>query len=87
MDASGEKYDLFYIRDKEKKETDFLITKDDKPWLLIEAKLSDSPITSHHFQIQKALGNIPLVQACREEKICMLQKKNAYRISASRFLA
>jgi predicted AAA+ superfamily ATPase len=87
MDASGEKYGLFYIRDKEKKETDFLITKDDRPWLLIEAKLSDSPILSHHFQIQKALGNIPLVQVCREEKICMLQKKNAYRISASRFLA
>ena len=86
-DASGEKYSLFYIRDKEKKETDFLITKEDKPWLLIETKLSDSSILNHHFQMQKALGNIPLVQVCREEKICSLQKKNAYRISASRFLS
>lgn len=85
-DAAGEKYTLFYLRNKEKQEIDFLIVKDEKPWLLIETKLSDSPIQKHNFQMQSALGGIPLVQLCREGGICMLQKKHAYRISASRLL-
>lgn len=86
-DATGEDLSLCFIRDKQKRETDFLITRDKKPWLLIETKLSDSPIEKHHFEIQEMLGSIPLIQLCREEKICMLQKRDSYRISASRFLA
>lgn len=31
-------FDLFFLRDKEKREVDFLITKEQKPWLLIEVK-------------------------------------------------
>ncbi|MBL7071700.1 MAG: ATP-binding protein [Candidatus Omnitrophica bacterium] len=87
MDATGERYSLFYIRNKQKEETDFLIAKNEKPWLLIEAKYSDVSIERHHLEVQEVLNNIPLVQLCREKNICMLQKKNAYRISASRFLA
>ncbi len=33
-------YDLYYIRTKDKKEVDFLLTKEHKPWILIEAKYS-----------------------------------------------
>jgi len=33
-------YGLFYLRDKDKREVDFLVTKDRKPWFLIEAKAS-----------------------------------------------
>ena len=85
MDASGEKYSLFYLRNKEKQETDFLILKENKPWLLIEAKYSDGPVARHHYDISCALGNIPLVQVCRKENILVQQKKNIFRISASRF--
>lgn len=87
MDATGERYSLFYIRNKQKEETDFLITKNGSPWILIEAKYSDTSIERHHLEIQEVLNNIPFVQLCREKNICMLQKKNAYRVSASRFLA
>jgi predicted AAA+ superfamily ATPase len=39
--------ELHYLRDKEKHEVDFLITLDRKPWILVEAKLSDkSPAPS-----------------------------------------
>jgi len=86
MDGTGEKYALFYIRNKQKQETDFLITRNEKPWLLIEAKYSDAPIPKHHFETQEALKNIPLVQLCRKDRVCMMQKRNTYRISASRFL-
>lgn len=34
-------YQLFFIRDKEKREVDFLVTKNDKPWFLVEAKSND----------------------------------------------
>lgn len=33
---------LHYLRDKEKREVDFLITKDKKPWMLVEAKLTST---------------------------------------------
>jgi len=32
--------DLHFVRDKEKREVDFLITREKKPWLLVEVKLS-----------------------------------------------
>lgn len=48
-------FDLFFLRDKEKKEVDFLITKDRKPWMLIEVKTSAKDSLSpnlKHFQEQ-----------------------------------
>ncbi len=33
-------YGLYYLRDKEKREVDFLVTKNRKPWFLVEAKSS-----------------------------------------------
>lgn len=86
-DASGEEYNLFYIRNKQKQETDFLITRNKKPWLLIEAKNSDSRVEKHHLINQEMLGRIPFVQLCREENICMRSRDRVYRISASRFLS
>ncbi|MCG2712480.1 MAG: ATP-binding protein [Candidatus Omnitrophica bacterium] len=83
MEVSGEKYSLFYVRNKEKQETDFLILKENKPWCLLEAKYSDSVVAGHHHDISFALGGIPLVQVCREEGVALAQKKNIFRISAS----
>ena len=35
-------FDLFYLRDKEKNEIDFLITKNRSPWLAVEVKSKDT---------------------------------------------
>lgn len=35
-------FTLEYVRNREKLEVDFLIVKDEKPFLLVEAKLSDT---------------------------------------------
>ncbi|MCL2311597.1 MAG: ATP-binding protein [Firmicutes bacterium] len=35
------KFELFYLRDIDKKEVDFLIVRDNKPFMMVEAKLSD----------------------------------------------
>ena len=60
-------FELFYIRDKQKREVDFLMTKDHEPWMLVEAKsgerkLSESLIrfagklkVPHAFQVVKDL--------------------------------
>ncbi|MDD5484271.1 MAG: ATP-binding protein [Kiritimatiellae bacterium] len=82
-DATGDPYELFYIRNKQKQETDFMIAHNSKPWLLVEAKLSDGPIDAHHFQAAAALGNIPLAQICRQPQIASMQKRAVYRISAT----
>ncbi len=41
-------YQLYFIRDKEKREVDFLITRDNQPWLLVEVKSSGKAKLSRH---------------------------------------
>ncbi len=41
------RFELFYLRNKEKEEIDFLIARDKRPWLAVEAKLSDTTPSRH----------------------------------------
>lgn len=41
-DSGLGRFDLFYLRDKEKREVDFLIAQENKPWVLAECKISDT---------------------------------------------
>jgi len=41
-------YDLFYLRDKEMREVDFLVTKNKKPWFLVEVKSAQTTKVSDH---------------------------------------
>ncbi|MSR47324.1 MAG: ATP-binding protein [Planctomycetes bacterium] len=47
-------FELRYLRDKEKREVDFLVVRDKKPWFLVEARLADTTLSRHlaHFQRQ-----------------------------------
>lgn len=80
-------FDLFYVRTKDGKETDFLVVREGKPWCLLEAKLSDGPVENHHHRHAKALGGIPVIQLTQEPKVVKKSKGNIYRISASRFFS
>lgn len=42
------KYDLYFLRDKEKREVDFLITQEGKPWILLEVKSSGKESLNPH---------------------------------------
>ncbi len=44
------KYELFYLRDKEKREVDFVIVKNAQPWLMIEVKSSGNQHVSPHLK-------------------------------------
>ncbi len=50
------KYELRFIRDKEKREIDFLIVKNGQPWTLIEAKHSERSLSKNLEIFQKMLG-------------------------------
>lgn len=49
-------YRLYFIRDKEKREVDFLVTKNRKPWFLVESKLSNnSSMNENLYRFQKQI--------------------------------
>ena len=65
-------FDLRYLRDKQKREVDFLVVKDRKPWFLVEVKMSDKTLSPSlgYFQTQtnaqhafQVVMNLPYEQA------------------------
>ncbi|MFX0195846.1 MAG: ATP-binding protein [Candidatus Hodarchaeota archaeon] len=58
-------FSLHFIKNKEQQEVDFLIAKERKPFLLVEAKLADIEASSALKKFQRAL-NIPAVQLVEE---------------------
>ena len=59
QDWGQEKLRLHFIRDKEKREVDFLLTLDGKPQLLVEAKLSHLQPSAALQYFAGKLGGIP----------------------------
>jgi len=49
-------FELRYLRTKLKKEVDFLVVKEGKPWLLVEVKLSERSVSPALREFQTALG-------------------------------
>ncbi|MBV9341909.1 MAG: ATP-binding protein [Acidobacteria bacterium] len=47
-------FELRYLRDKQKREVDFLVVKDRKPWFMVEVKLKETSLSPSlaHFQAQ-----------------------------------
>lgn len=60
-------FSLHFIKDKEKREVDFLLVKDGAPFLLIEAKLSDAQPAKPLMAFQGKL-RIPAVQLTSDRK-------------------
>jgi hypothetical protein len=49
-------FELFYIRDRKKREVDFLVAKDKAPWFIAEVKNSDEALSGNLPLFQKATG-------------------------------
>lgn len=56
--AQGE-FELFYLRDKEHREVDFLVTRQNAPWLMVESKSDDVTPSKHLSHFAALLGNPP----------------------------
>jgi len=55
-DRDGYNVQLYYLRDPEKREVDFLITYQNKPWFAVEAKVTDEKIAPSLRYFQRRLS-------------------------------
>lgn len=72
-------FKLHYIRNKEKEEVDFIISDNNTPIMLIEAKNSDTKISKSLINFQNKL-NIPAIQLVNKQNIYRIQKNNTNKI-------
>jgi predicted AAA+ superfamily ATPase len=85
-DRDGVRAELSFLRDVDKKELDFLVTIDRKPWFAVETKLSDENVPAAVRYFQEKL-RIPFVyQVIRKSGVHRLIQ-GVRVISADRFLA
>ncbi|OGQ45761.1 MAG: hypothetical protein A3H42_00575 [Deltaproteobacteria bacterium RIFCSPLOWO2_02_FULL_46_8] len=75
-------YNLHYVRDKEKRETDFLVTENEKPWMLVECKLSGKEPDSSLQYFHKALKPKYVFQVVRQ-----LPADDFYKIESGIYIA
>ena len=67
-DVKGEEYQLFYLRNKDKKEIDFLIVKDNRPVCMLEVKSSQSTLSEGFSAFLRAFKNIKVIQLVKNLK-------------------
>jgi uncharacterized protein len=84
-------FDLFYLRDKEKNEVDFLVTRDRKPLLVVEAKYSDTAINPALVKFAYDIGCTHRVQVLHtpgiRKKVKFPGKPDVLLVSACDFLS
>ncbi len=61
-------YELWYLRNKQKEEVDFLVTKNANPFFMVEAKLSETAISPHLIKFQNIL-HIPAIQLVNQKNV------------------
>lgn len=82
----GYRSSLHYLRNVDKKEVDFLVTIDNKPWFAVEVKLSDTALSKNLSYFKERL-NIPFVyQVVKQSEIDLL-REDVRIMSAKKFLS
>ncbi len=61
-DTTGRKAELHYLRDKEKREVDFLSVIDGRPVLMVEVKAADNSFEKSLFRFRRYLPGVRTVQ-------------------------
>jgi predicted AAA+ superfamily ATPase len=82
-------FELRYLRNKEKAEIDFLLTRDRKPWLAVECKLSDDGLSPAFGAFLPHLGWPPFAQVVMRPGVCRRVSVGGRRglvVSAERLL-
>lgn len=85
-DAYGHKTELFFLRDIEGREVDFLVTVDRKPWLAIEVKSGKENVSKSLVYFVDKL-KIPFAYQLVKETGIDYWKNNIRIISADKFLS
>ncbi|MBC8463452.1 MAG: DUF4143 domain-containing protein, partial [Deltaproteobacteria bacterium] len=86
QDYEGYKVDLYFLRSAEKKEVDFLITIDQKPWFAVEAKTNNTEVSPHLYYFRDKLS-IPFCYQVIKRTGVDRFIKGIRVVSADRFLS
>jgi predicted AAA+ superfamily ATPase len=78
-------FQLHYLRDKEKQEIDFVVTKDKKPWFTVECKYSDTKIDPKALKFQGQL-KVPHFQLVYVPDVWRKLSPGVWVMSAEKFL-
>lgn len=87
LDAKGLPFDLHFVRNKQKKEIDFLITKFKKPHLLLEVKESDSEVSENFAVFSKYFPEIKKIQLVKNLNRGFISKSNIHVIPMHEWLS
>jgi predicted AAA+ superfamily ATPase len=84
-------YNLFFLRTKDKKEVDFLVTRDEKPWFLVEVKSSwDDPLSkslSYFQEITEAKHAFQVVVDADYSNVDCFETTRPVKVAAINFLS
>lgn len=87
LDAKGQVFSLHFLRNKQKKEIDFLITKAKKPYLLIEVKESESEVSENFSTFEKYFPEIKKIQLVKNLTRGFISKKNVHVVPMHQWLS
>ncbi len=83
-------FELYFLRDKEKREVDFLVTKDGKPWFLVEVKKSKNSFSAsleYFFKQTGAKHAFQVVMDAEYQDIDCFSYKKPVSVPARTFLS
>lgn len=86
IDHEGYRAGLYFLRNVDKKEVDFLVTIDEKPWFSVEAKINDLTVSPHLHYFKEKLNIAHSYQVVKKSGIDRFIKQIRV-ISADRFLS
>ncbi len=76
-------FDLFYLRNKEKQEIDFLIVRDGTPWLPVEVKTGDTTPSPNWKKFLRQIPCKTAVQVCRKPGVWNLHRADGKTLIVS----
>jgi uncharacterized protein len=85
VDTGEGDFQLHYLRDKQKHEVDFLVTRNKKPWFSVECKYADTHIDPQSIKLQAQL-DVPHVQLVHGPGVWRQINSKLWVMSAEKFL-
>jgi len=85
-DNQGYKTQLYYLRNVDKKEVDFLVTVGQKPWFMVEAKLNETRLSPHLKYFRDKINPPYAYQVVKKTGVDIF-REGVRIISADKFLA
>jgi hypothetical protein len=82
-------FKLWYLRDREKREVDALITRNNEPMLMVEVKLNDMNISKSLLRFAKRLNCKKIVQIVAADNVhkqIKIGRQFCHLVSAGSFL-